>query len=640
MQFTSNHIYSFSNFVRLSTFLTYLIIFLALNSAMSYAKERDFTSIDRGDPANPHLLQIPEIPQKTLESSDAQWFIAQINRGLRAAYEAQFEAAWLNATNITNDNEKKLSQRTSEAMAYLSQIIPLATHFDQVLTDNITRRQLDLLKRATVLPAPQESSKRKKLARLAAKLEGMYGSGKYCDEMENCRDLEDLEQVIRESTDPKELLKAWSDWRKVAEPMKKQYTQLVNLANQGAKELNFKDLGDLWRSQYDMNPHDFEKEMNRLWDQVKPLYEALHCHVRAKLSERYGVNLVKLDQAIPAHLLGNMWAQDWSNLYPLLVPAPQQPSLDVTAALKEKKFTPLRLTRFAEQFFTSLGFEPLPKSFWKRSLFMKPNDREVVCHASAWDVHLNNDLRLKMCIKIDYEDLITLHHELGHHYYFQSYYTLPVLLQEGANDGFHEGIGDTLALSVTPSYLHQKGILKTASEHPDAILNQQMRMGLEKLAFLPFGLLVDQWRWKVFSGEVTPDQYNELWWELREKLQGIKAPKERGKEAFDPGAKYHIPGHTPYMRYFIAHILQFQFHRSLCQASGHQGPLHTCSIYGSKQAGHRLKAMLALGASKPWPDALEAMTGSRVMDASALIDYFQPLFDYLRIQNKQRTCGW
>lgn len=597
-------------------------------------------SVDRGDPAPSELIQIPILPDRALESADAQWFIAQVNRGLRAVFVAQFEAAWLNATDITKEHESRLAARTSETMAYLSTVIPLAARFDEIKTDQHTRRQLTLLKRATSLPAPINPSRRERLAEIAAKLEGMYGAGKSCSPNGDCRDLETLEKVFSESDDANELLKAWRDWRSVAEPMRPLYAEMISLANEGARELHFDDLGDLWRSQYDMDPEAFEAEMMRLWEQVKPLYEALHCHVRAKLNEKYGDAFVPLDRAIPAHLLGNMWAQDWSGLYPILVPAPEQPSIDVTAALKERGYTPLSLTRLAERFFTSLGFDPLPKTFWERSLFTKPADRDVVCHASAWDVHLNNDLRLKMCIKIDQEDLITLHHELGHHYYYQSYYTLPTILQEGANDGFHEGIGDTLALSVTPQYLAQSGILKEASEHPLALLNQQLKMGLEKLSFLPFGLLVDQWRWRVFSGAVDESEYTKLWWELREKYQGIRAPVERSQSAFDPGAKYHIPGHTPYMRYFIAHILQFQFHRALCEQSGHRGPLHSCSIYGSKAAGERLKATLALGASEPWPIALERLTGSSLMDASALIEYFKPLHTYLKAQNANRKCGW
>lgn len=602
-----------------------------------------FSSLAWSTPSSSPPIQAPQLPDRALQSSDAQWFIAQVNHALKSLYVAQSKAAWLNATDITEEHGRQLASRTSETMAYLSAVIPLAARFDEINTDPITRRQLTLLKRSTTLPAPSDDEKRTRLATIAAQLESMYGQGKACREIEGkqqCADLEALEEIMRTSKDPQALERAWLDWRSVSVSMRPLYAELVDLANEGARTLNFQDLGDLWRSQYDMSPADFEAEIQRLWSQVKPLYDALHCHVRAKLNERYGDQVVSLDKPIPAHLLGNMWAQDWGQLYPLLVPKPEQPSLDVTAQLVAQGYQPHSLTRLAEQFFTSLGLDPLPQSFWERSLFEKPTDREVVCHASAWDVEINDDLRLKMCIKIDDEDLITLHHELGHHYYYHAYYTLPLLLQEGANDGFHEGIGDTLALSVTPSYLHQRGILKHASEHPDAILNQQMKMGLERLAFLPFGLLVDQWRWRVFSGEVKPEGYNQLWWSLRESLQGIQAPVQRGRDAFDPGAKYHIPGHTPYMRYFIAHILQFQFHRALCREAGHSGPLHTCSIYGSKAAGEKLWAMLSLGASQPWPIALEALTGSTEMDASAIKEYFQPLYQYLQDQNQGRKCGW
>jgi peptidyl-dipeptidase A len=587
---------------------------------------------------------VPKVPaQDSLTSADAQWFIAQVNRGLRHVYVESTVAAWNHLTNLTPDNEKKEAQSTAQVMAYLSAVIPLAARFDTVKTDQLTRRQLTLLKRSTVLPAPLNTADRTRLATVASQLQSMYGKGKACrliNGTEHCRDLEMLEKVMRESQDPQELLQAWQDWRETSKAMKALYQELLTLGNTGAKTVNFKDMGDLWRSQYDMAPIEFENEIKRLWKQVEPLYKALHCHVRAHLNQKYGDQIVALDQAIPAHLLGNMWAQDWSYLYEDLIPFRKQKSLNISKALQAKKYTPKSLTRLAEDFFTSLGFDPLPKTFWTRSLFEKPTDREVVCHASAWDVHYNNDLRLKMCVKIDQEDLIILHHELGHHYYFQSYYTLPIILQEGANDGFHEGIGDTLALSVTPQYLYQKGILPQASENPKAILNQQMKMGLEKLSFLPFGLLVDLWRWRVFSGQILPDQYNQEWWRLREDIQGIKAPIKRDVDAFDPGAKYHIASHTPYMRYFIAHILQFQFHRALCKVSGHQGPLHTCSIYGSKEAGKRLQQMLALGAQVPWPQALAKLTGETRMDASAILDYFKPLAHYLERQNKGRHCQW
>lgn len=598
----------------------------------------------------PPELSAPTVPNRALESGDAQWFIAQVNHGLRAAYVASSQAQWEHLTDLTPEHEAAAAARSAELMAYLSVVIPLASRFDEVKTDELTRRQLTLLKRGSTLPAPQDPASQKRLAELSTSLESMYGKGKACraqpdpeapgQTRERCRDLEQLEAVMRSTDDYETLEVAWEDWRLTARPMRALYAEQVELTNKGAQALGFPDVGALWRSQYDMSPEAFETEMERLWGQVRPLYEALHCHVRAALNQKYGDSKVPLTQAIPAHLTGNMWAQDWSGLYPLVSPYPQRDSIDVTSALQAKGFDARALTRLAERFFTSLGLDPLPDTFWTRSLFEKPTDREVVCHASAWDVGFNNDLRLKMCVKIDHEDLITLHHELGHHYYFQSYYTLPILLQEGANDGFHEGIGDTLALSVTPSYLHKVGVLPEASEHPEAVLNEQMRMGLEKLSFLPFGLLVDMWRWRVFKGDVTPARYTELWWSLRAQYQGVRPPHARHPDDFDPGAKYHVPGNTPYMRYFIAHILQFQLHRALCQRAGHSGPLYSCSIYGSKEAGAALKGLLSMGASRPWPKALKVVTGEEQLDASAIIDYFAPLKAYLDEQNKGRTCGW
>jgi peptidyl-dipeptidase A len=396
----------------------------------------------------------------------------------------------------------------------------------------------------------------------------------------------------------------------------------------------------MWRSGYDLSPDAFEKETDRLWQQVKPLYDDLHCYVRAQLSKKYGADKVPLDKPIPAHLLGNMWAQEWANVYPLVEPFPGQANLDVTAALQKQNYDPVKMVKLGESFFTSLGLDALPQTFWERSQFVKPKDRDVVCHASAWDVQFSNDLRIKMCIKINEEDLVTIHHELGHNYYFRYYYQLPVLFQQGANDGFHEAIGDALTLSITPEYLQRVGILGAVEKNEKNLINLQMKDALEKVAFLPFGKLIDQWRWDVFSGKTSPANYNAAWWELRRKYQGVAAPVARSEQDFDPGAKYHIPANVPYTRYFLARILQFQFHRSLCQAAGIKGPLHECSIYGNKEAGKRLQAMLAMGASRPWPEALHALTGQREMDATAMLDYFAPLQTWLKTQNQGQKCGW
>jgi peptidyl-dipeptidase A len=575
------------------------------------------------------------------DAGDAAAFAAEVDKELRRLWVQSGKAEWEKATNITDATEAAAAKANAETMAYETQAIKRAVAFDRVNAAPDVKRQIKLLKLTSTLPAPDDAAKRQELAGIAAKLEGMYGKGKYCKGPgeRNCKDLGQLEDVLMTNRKADAQLDAWTGWHDVAKQMREPYTRFVELANEGARGIGYDDVGVLWRSRYDMTPAQFEQEVDRLWGQVEPLYDALHCHVRAKLHEKYG-DAVPEQGPMPAHLLGNMWAQDWQNLYDWLEPYPGEASLDVTKALKKKRFDEIAMVKAGESFFVSLGLNPLPETFWQRSMFEKPKGRDVVCHASAWDVEINNDLRIKMCIKINHEDLVTIHHELGHNYYYNNYYKLPVLFQSGAHDGFHEAIGDAIALSITPGYLKQIGLLDEISDNERGVVNKQMQDALGKIAFLPFGKLMDQWRWDVFSGKTKPDRYNAAWWELREKVQGVKAPSPRGEEYFDPGAKYHIPGNTPYARYFLAHILQFQFHKAMCAAAGHTGPLHTCSIYGSKEAGAKLAAMLAMGASKPWPDALEALTGTREMDANALVEYFAPLMTYLQQQNEGRTCGW
>jgi peptidyl-dipeptidase A len=380
--------------------------------------------------------------------------------------------------------------------------------------------------------------------------------------------------------------------------------------------------------------------MARLWLQVKPLYDSLHCYVRANLSQKYGANVVSPNAPIPAHLLGNIWAQEWGNVYDVVAPPKSDAGYDLTEILeKRKNIDALEMVRYGERFFTSLGFEKLPQTFWERSMFTQPRDRDVVCHASAWDIDNLDDLRLKMCIGKTAEDFTTIHHELGHNFYQRAYKHQPYLYKNSANDGFHEAIGDTIALSVTPAYLVKVGLLD--KEPPaSADIPLLLRDALDKIAFLPFGLLMDKWRWGVFSGQIAPADYNKAWWQLRTQYQGIAPTGTRGEEFFDPGAKYHIPANVPYARYFLARILQFQFHRSLCETAGYKGPLNRCSIYENAEAGRRLAKTLEMGASRPWPDALEALTGQREMDATAIVDYFRPLKDWLDKQNAGKQCGW
>jgi peptidyl-dipeptidase A len=591
------------------------------------------------------LLASPGAGDPQAQPADARRFVASVNEQLRKLQVRSDTAEWIKNTYITDDTERQAAAAREELLGFTSQAVKQAASFAQAPADADTRRQLHLLRVSSSLAAPSDPKLRLELATLASRMEGVYGKAKSCGAEgklppQACKDIEALTLVFQNSRKEPELRDAWLGWHRTSRVSRQDYARFVELANQGAREIGFADTGQMWRSAYDMTPAEFEKETERLWQQVRPLYEQLHCYVRSQLSRSYGKDKVPPEGYLPAHLLGNMWAQEWANVYPLVEPYKGQPSLDVSSAIARKKWDAVKMVKTGEAFFTSLGLDPLPQSFWERSMLTKPRDREVVCHASAWDVTWSDDLRIKMCIKPTEEDLITIHHELGHNYYFHAYYKLPLLYQQGANDGFHEAIGDALTLSITPQYLKNLGLLNAVPKDDKGLINVQMKDALEKVAFLPFGLLIDRWRWDVFAGKTKPGDYNKAWWELRRKYQGVDAPGARSEEDFDPGAKYHVPSNVPYTRYFLARLLQFQFHRALCRAAGQTGPLHQCSIHGNKEAGKRLWAMLQLGASKPWPEALQALTGERQIDASALLEYFTPLSAWLKQKNAGQKCGW
>jgi peptidyl-dipeptidase A len=576
-------------------------------------------------------------------AADAQKFIDDVNASVLKLVTDQQQAEWVAENFITEDTEAIAAKANQAFIEATARYAKEAVKFDQVNVPPDVRRQLNLLKLALTIAAPSDPKQAEEMTKLVSAMTGEYGKGKWCPDAgkpSTCLDVEGVTEVMASSRDPKELKAVWEGWHTISPPMKKQYSRFVELANAGAKELGFADSGAMWRAKYDMPPDEFTKELDRLWDQVKPLYLSLHAYTRMKLHEKYG-DAVPAEGPIPAYMLGNIWAQDWSNVYPIVSPAASDPGYSLTNILKSRKTSAVDMVKMGERFYTSLGFKPLPDTFWKRSLLVKPQDRDVVCHASAWDIDSVEDLRIKMCISPTEEDFTTIHHELGHNFYQRAYNTLPMLFRDSANDGFHEAIGDTIALSVTPEYLKKIGMIDTV---PDASsdIGLLMSRALEKISFLPFGLLIDQWRWKVFSGEVTPENYNKAWWDLRLKYQGITPGTARGEEFFDPGAKYHVASVVPYTRYFLAHILQFQFHRALAKEAGCTSPLHRCSIYESKAAGAKLNAMLSLGLSKPWQEALETMTGSKQMDATAIIDYFAPLKKFMddELTKKGVKVGW
>jgi len=552
--------------------------------------------------------------------------------------EAQ-RADWVKSNFITDDTEAlaaKADERVINAGVVWAK--EAAKYKSTPLPEDLERKML-LLRNGLTIATPANPKESEELTRIVASMEGTYGKGKYCPQPDKCLDLGDLEKILSESRDPKRLLDAWTGWHAISKPIRAPFTQYVLLANKGARELGFKDTGAMWREKYDMTPEQFASELDRLWLQVKPLYLSLHTYTRKKLREKYGPGVLPADGPIPAHLLGNMWAQTWDNIYPLLEPKDASPGYDLSEILKKRNTDAKQMARYGESFFTSLGFAPLPPTFWERSLFTKPRDRDVVCHASAWDVDFENDLRIKMCIEPTAEDFLTVHHELGHNFYQRAYNTQPFLFRDSANDGFHEAIGDTIALSVTPEYLVKIGLLDKA---PDASrdIGLLLRKALEKVSFLPFALMIDKYRWQVFSGQIQPGHYNEAWWKLRREYQGIAPPAARTEADFDAAAKYHVAANVPYARYFLADILQFQFHRSLSEVAGCKEPLNRCSIYGNAEAGKRLNTMLAMGASRPWQVALQSLTGTKQMDATAIVDYFAPLQKWLDEQNKGEKVGW
>ncbi|MFK8053921.1 MAG: M2 family metallopeptidase [Woeseiaceae bacterium] len=574
-------------------------------------------------------------PQET-----ATEFVARVNQELSELGDESGSAAWIQSTYINRDSAKIAARSQERNAAFHSASVAASKAYDLNTIDPAAARAIQLLKLGTSQPAPDSDAARRELAQITTRMEGAYGAGKYCPAEGDCQTLGQLSNIMATSRDYDEQLEAWLGWRTVSPAMRDDYQRFAELTNAGAAELGFTNLGDMWKSGYDMATDDFDQETSRLWQQVEPLYEALHCYVRQELSDTYGEERVSPNGPIPAHLLGNMWSQSWGNIYDLVEPYPGVASADVSAALVEQEYTPVQMVELAEDFFVSLGLPELPDSFYERSQFTKPRDREVVCHASAWPLEGGDDVRIKMCIEPTFDMLSTIYHELGHIYYFLAYNEQPPLFQDGAHDGFHEGIGDTITLSLTPAFLQQVGLIENVAEGDEALINTQMQMALDKIAFLPFGKLIDEWRWRVFSGEIAPENYNAAWWELRRRYQGIEAPVARSESDFDPGAKYHIPANTPYTRYFLAHILQFQFQRALCDAAGFEGPLHECSIYGSQEAGDRLEAMLAAGSSQPWQDSLEMVTGTREMDASALVEYFTPLLGWLEEENQDQSCGW
>jgi len=582
--------------------------------------------------------------EQSKSSEDLEKFLASVESENLLEGPTVSSASWISSNFITYDSQKVIADYSKRYTLKALETSRNASNFNDLVTTSSNRRQLELLKSSFVMPPPFDDKLAGELSEISTKLEAMYGSGKHCYDDGTCLDLEAFENIIDSSRNSSELLKAWTGWHEIGKPMKPMYLRMVDIGNQGSKDLGFDGLSDLWFSKYDMPAETFLNETDRVWEEVKPLYEALHCHVRSKLNSEYGDDIVPLDGPLPVHVLGNMWGQSWSNIYDLVYEKDEtNTSIDVTQIINERNIDEITMVEYAEDFFLSMGFKELPETFWERSLFVKPQDRSVVCHASAWNLDsVNNDLRIKMCIEKNEEDFITIHHELGHIFYYQAYNHLPTLFQGGANGGFHEAFGDLLTLSITPDYLNKIGFISSeeaasAKKDPIGLL---MKQALEGVVVIPWALTLDKWRSGVFNGEIEESNLNSSWWDMRESYQGITSPVNRSEDYFDPGAKYHIPANTPYTRYYLARIMQYQFHEALCNAMNFDGLLHECSIYGNQIAGEKIISTMALGQSQPWQDAFENITGSRKLSGSSVMNYYKPLKEWLDKQNENRMCGW
>ena len=583
--------------------------------------------------------QAPAAPAPAATPAEAKAFIDKAEADLAALSVYVNKASWVRATYITEDTQWLEAKAGAEATELATRLAIDAARYDQVVVDPVTRRKLDILKRALVAPAPQRPGAADEMATIASRLDSTYSTGKFVYNGKTLT-LNDAEDIMASSRDPAELKAVWEGWHSISPVMVPDYARLAALSNEGSRALGYADTGALWRSGYDMDPDAFAADTDRLWKQIEPFYKNLHCYVRARLNDKYGDAVQPRTGPIRADLLGNMWAQQWGNIYPIVAPKAVTPSYNLDDLLVNAGYDPTKMVKTGESFYVSMGLPPLPDTFWTRSQITRPRDREVVCHASAWDLDDADDIRVKMCTKVNGEDFYTVHHELGHNFYQRAYKGQPYIFKNGANDGFHEAIGDFIGLSaLTPTYLQQIGLLKDAPGD-EGDIPFLLNMALNKIAFMPFGLMVDRWRWEVFNGQLTPATYNTGWWKLRTRYQGIIPPGPRPTDAFDPGAKYHVPANVPYTRYFLAHVYQFQFHRAACLQMGWKGPLHRCSIYGDKAVGAKFNTMLEMGASRPWPEAMQAFTGETRGDATGVTDYFKPLNIWLTRQNKGEKCGW
>lgn len=578
----------------------------------------------------------------------ARDFLTDYNSTAEMVFFETYTASWDYVTNLTDCHQKKEVEASLKTAAFSKRSAMRAREFDDVIESfpEDVQRLLGFISDIGV--AALDNDTVQEYNEILGEMNKIYSSTPVCrpDDPSDCLHLEPgLGQIMATSTDWDELVWAWKGFRDaVGIPNKPLFARYVDIANQGARANGYGDLGDSWRSAYS---EDLEDQVYELYNTILPLYKQLHAYVRRKLNGVHGSEHVPLIGHIPANVLGDMWGRFWTNIYPHVVPYPDLPNIDVSDEMVRQNYTVDRMARMADEFFSSMGLFPANDAFWENSMLERPDDgRDVVCHASAWDFYNRVDFRIKMCTEINMEYFLTLHHELGHIQYDMNYKHQPVSFRDGANIAFQEAIGEVMSQSVaTPKHLKEVGLFD-GEDDPIEVektdINFLLKMALPTIGTLPFSLALEQWRWDVFSGKTNVNAGTERWWQLKNDLIGVKAPVERTEEDFEAGAMYHIIVTYPFIGYYIRTIIQFQFYQSLCQAANHTGPLHKCDFYRSTEAGEKLAAMLSMGRSKPWPEAMEALTGQREMKADAILEYFQPLMEWLEKTNEENgdVIGW
>ncbi|KAB0790846.1 hypothetical protein PPYR_14878 [Photinus pyralis] len=585
------------------------------------------------------------------EEIRARAYVKLLNDKIALRNNRETLAAWKYASNITEENLKEQLDVSKESAKETKEDWLETIKFNwRSFGDYDLRRQFEKLSILGKSALPEE--KFLKLEKIISDMQTIYSTAKICDHKNKTKcDLvldPEITDILANSRDPEELKHVWVEWRHKNAPAKELFRDYVKYANEAAVLNNFTSNTGFWL--YDYESPTFVQDVESIWEQLKPIYTQLHAYIRTKLRQRYG-DIVSEKGPIPAHLLGNMWAQSWSNIADFTLPHPSAKRADITSELLNQGYDALKMFKTAEEFFVSLNLKKMTPEFWERSILVKPNDgRELVCHASAWDFFDKKDFRIKQCTSVNFEDFTTAHHEMGHIQYYLQYSDQPVVYRQGANDGFHEAVGDVMSLSVSSTkHLKRIGLIDANTPDNDAVdLNALFMIGLDKIAFLPFGYLMDKWRWGIFDGNITAEDYNCKWWEYRTSIQGVEPPVDRSEDDFDAAAKYHIVADVPYLRYFVSFVIQFQFHRAACELAGEYDPedptkpLHKCDIYHSTKAGESIAKMLQMGSSRPWPDAMEVLTGQRKMDASGLLEYFRPLHKWLEAENKKNGAyiGW